>query len=170
MCTMWYWKPNEGALQERKAVLLSSPSTFASLCPCFFYNLSLCKVGPVCLTKLLFDGSCTGCCSGLEGAFSKGPHCAESGLEPAEAALATAIFRAVQNPDGAFQRAPARPDLFPAGGWLWPLEEARESRSCSRKGCCLRRFHGKKKTEKRQMGSIGQETTAHVQLKYQIRK
>lgn len=66
-------------------------------------------------------------------------------MEPAEAALATAIFGADQNPDGAFQRAPARPNLFPVGGWLWPLEEARESRSCSRKGCCLRRFHEKKK-------------------------
>lgn len=79
----------------------------------------------------------------VKGAFSKGPQCAETGLEPTEAALTTAIFRAVQNPDGAFQRDPARPNVFPAGGWLWPLEGAGESRSCSRKGCCLRHFHGK---------------------------
>lgn len=109
-----YWEPNEGALQEQKAVLLSSPSTFASLCPCFFYNLSLCKVGPVCLTKPLFDGSCTGCCSGQRGLFQRTTLC-RTWLGTAEAALTTAIFRAVQNPDGAFQRAPARPDLFPAG-------------------------------------------------------
>lgn len=64
-------------------------------------------------------------------------------MELAEAALLTALFRAVQNPDGAVQRDPSRPNLFPTGGWLWPLEEAGESRSGSRKGCCLRPFHRK---------------------------
>ena len=48
-------------------------------------------------------------------------------------------------------------------------EEARESRSCSRKGCCLRRSHGKK-MEKQQMGTVGREVMVLVQLKYQIKE